>query len=104
MRAHYRGVVTDSAGDLLAGTVITVLVNGTSNPVTLNIYADGTSGTLLPNPFTSPDGNINFYMDSPQRVDLQLAPPGQSPVTIPDIDIGIAGVTSVTLTFPGAGP
>jgi len=103
MRAHYRAPVTDTMGTYLAGTSVTILVNGTSTPVGLPLYVDGTTSNLLPNPFITQDGTINFYMDSPQRVDIEIAPPGESPLTIPDIDVQVSALTTVSLVFAGTG-
>lgn len=95
MRAHYRAPVQDDQGNLLPGSVITILVNGTTSPLGLPIYSDDSTTNLLSNPWTSPDGNIDFYLDAPQRVDLQVAPPGQSAAIFPDIDVEVSGVTTV---------
>jgi hypothetical protein len=90
-------------GDYLAGTAVTILVNGTSTPVGLPLYVDGTSSDLLANPFITQDGTIDFYMDAPQRVDIQIAPPGETSVIIPDIDVQVSSLTTVSLVFTGAG-
>jgi trimeric autotransporter adhesin len=103
MRAHYRAPVQDDGGNLLPGSVITVFVNGTTSPLGLPVYSDDSTTSLLANPWTSPDGNIDFYLDAPQRVDLQVAPPGEAAVVFPDIDVEISGSTSVELTFVSTG-
>jgi trimeric autotransporter adhesin len=103
VRAHYRAPVTDTMGDYLAGTAVTILVNGTSTPVGLPLYVDGTSTDLLANPFITQDGTIDFYMDAPQRVDIQIAPPGETSVIIPDIDVQVSSLTTVSLVFTGTG-
>lgn len=88
-------------GDLLPGAVISVYQNGTQLLISNPIWADGTSATQLGNPFISTDGNCNFYLDAPQRIDLGVSAPGQQPIIFQDIDVNAAGATSVTLTFPG---
>lgn len=90
-------------GNYLAGTAVTVLVSRTSTPVGLPLYVDGVTTNLLPNPFITQDGTISFYMDAPQRVDIQIAPPGQTSVTIADIDVQVAALTTVSLVFTGTG-
>jgi hypothetical protein len=103
MRAHFRAPVTDSSGNLLPGTVVTIYQNGTTSLLGVPVYSDGSSGSLLTNPFTTPDGNVSFYLDTPQRVDIQVAPPGQAGIIIRDIDVEVAPASSITLSFPGTG-
>src|SRR5579859_6746983 len=95
MRAHYRAPVQDDQGNLLPGSVVTVLVNDTTSPLGLPIYSDDSTPALLSNPWTTPDGNIDFYLDAPQRVDISVAPPGESAVIFSDIDV------EVTADSPG---
>lgn len=103
MRAHFRAPIQDLDGNIQPGAVITLFQNGTTTPFVDPVYADATSTTLLGNPWTTPDGNIDFYLDIPQRVDLGIAPAGQSQVIIPDIDVEVSGTSSISLTFAGAG-
>lgn len=103
MRAHFRAPIQDQQGDLLPGAVVSVYQNGTTTLISNPVWADGTSSNQLGNPFISPDGNCNFYLDAPQRVDLSISAPGQIPYSVLDVDVNAAGATSVTLTFPGTG-
>jgi hypothetical protein len=97
MRSHLLKAATDVNGNLLASSVVAVYQNGTGNTsqalITNPIYSDETSSNLLPNPYTTPDGNINFYLDGPQRVDLGITPPGASPYVIMDVDVLASGAT-----------
>lgn len=102
-RAHYEAPIQDLAGNIQAGTIVAVFQNGTTTLLTAPLWADGTSSNTLSNPFTSEDGNINFYLDIPQRVDLGIAPPGQGQVIKPDIDVLLASTDSASLSFPGTG-
>lgn len=104
MRAHYTAPIQDTDGNLLPGSVIAVNQNGIPALLTAPIYADGTSATVMSNPFVSSDGYVDFYLDAPQRVDLQITAPGQTPGTFPDIDVNEAASSSVILTFAGSGP
>jgi len=103
VRAHYRAPVQDINGGLLAGTVVTLYSPGTNTPLPVPIYADGTTGTLLPNPFVSTDGNISFYLDGSQRLDLGVQPPGLPQAIFSDIDVELPVITPTTLTFAGVG-
>ena len=98
MRAHYRAPVQDGQGNLLPSTVVTVFVSGTSTLFAGPIYADDISGALLGNPFTTQDGNISFYMDTSQRVDLGISPPGLPQSVIPDIDVEVPGGGAVDVS------
>jgi len=97
MRSHLLKAATDVNGNLLASSVVAVYQNGTGNTsqalITNPIYSDETSSNLLPNPYTTPDGNINFYLDGPQRVDLGITPPGATPYVIMDVDVLASGAT-----------
>jgi trimeric autotransporter adhesin len=103
-RAHYRGVVQDSFGNIQPQSTIAVNQNGVSALLIATLYADDSSADTLSNPYITPDGNISFYLDSPQRVDLVVTAPGQSPLTIPDIDVEEITNSPAQLTFPGSGP
>jgi hypothetical protein len=110
MRAHYRAPVQDAAGDLLPGAVISVYVNGTTSPpngagtlISGPVYSDGSSLLTLTNPWTTPDGNISFYLATAQRVDLGIQPSGGVLTIWPDIDVNINQASSAQLTFPGSG-
>lgn len=89
MRAHYRNVVQDTAGNLNAGASVAVYQPGTTTFVTGPLYADGSSGSTLTNPFTSADGSISFYLASPQRVDIGVTPAGGQQVIFKDIDLAV---------------
>lgn len=94
MRAHYRNVVQDSAGNVLAGAVIAVYQPGTTTPVATTLYADGSSGTTLANPFTTADGSVSFYLASPQRVDLGVQPPNGGQILFRDLDVSTPPLSS----------
>jgi hypothetical protein len=102
MRAHFRAPVQDSAGDLLPGAVVSVYQNGTTTLISNPVWADSISSNQLGNPFITLDGNCDFYLDNPQRVDLSISAPGQVPYPVLDVDVNAAGATSLTLTFPGS--
>lgn len=103
MRAHYRNPLQDTAGNIQPGSVVGLYQPGTPTLLGVPVWADGASATQLPNPFTSPDGTINFYLDAPQRIDLWVTAPGQSQVIFADIDVELSDFTAGDLTFPGTG-
>jgi hypothetical protein len=77
--------------------VVTIFLNGTTTQFTNAVYADATSNTLLGNPFVSADGNVDFYLDTSQRVDLGIQPPGLPQVILHDIDVEVSGIASGSL-------
>jgi hypothetical protein len=80
-------VVQDTAGNIRPGAAVAVYQPGTTTPITSTLYADGTSGTTLSNPYTSADGTVSFYLAIAQRVDIGLTPPGGSLAIFRDIDV-----------------
>ena len=83
--------------------MVSIYLSGTTTLDTEPVYADGSSGTLLGNPFATSTGIIDFYLAAPERVDLGIQPPGLPQVIMPDIDVNEAEASSITLTFPGSG-
>lgn len=77
--------------------MVTIFLNGTTTPFTNAIYASATSNVVLSNPFVTQDGNISFYLDAGQRVDLGIQPPGKAQVILPDIDVEAASIDSGSL-------
>ena len=94
MRAHYVAPIQSVAGALQTGAVVSIFANGsTANGtqqgtlISQPVYADGTSPTLMTNPFICTSGDANFYLPYPTRVDLGIQVPGQAPVYFPDVDV-----------------
>lgn len=108
MRAHLLKAATDVAGNLLAGSVVAVYQNGTGNTtqvlISNPIYPAQTGSATLSNPYTTPDGNINFYLDAPQRVDLGITPPGASPYVLSDVDVISVLSQAVGMSLLGTTP
>ncbi|MFF7198196.1 hypothetical protein ACFZAM_31370 [Streptomyces sp. NPDC008079] len=102
MRAHFSRTVTDGAGNVVEQQMsVRVLVPGTVAPIGSILYADGTSGTTLTNPWTVvTGGRVNFYLDQPQRVRLGITVTGGLEEFVDDVDVLAAATDS---THPGAG-
>ena len=105
MRSHYTAPVQSTAGDLQTGTTVAVFASGsTANGtqlgtlITLPLYADATSGTMLTNPFIAPTGDISFYLPFPLRIDLGVQVPGQAQAFFPDVDVLRAGTVATVVT------
>jgi hypothetical protein len=94
VRAHYVAPIQSIAGALQTGATVSVFLNGSTlngtqlgTLITQQVFADGTSGTLLTNPFICVSGDASFYLPYPVRVDLGIQVPGQAQVYFPDIDV-----------------
>lgn len=63
--------------------------NGTQagSYITGTVWADGSSQTVLGNPFVSGNGDISFYLDASLRVDLGITVPGFAAAYFPDVDV-----------------
>lgn len=81
MRAHYYRPFTDNTGVLLPGVQVSLYVAGTNTLLSSTIYADGSTGTTLNNPFVSSNGIIDFYLDAPMRVDIGVVQ-GNAPASM----------------------
>ena len=102
MRAHFKKVLTDNSGNVIETPVtVRVLQPGTVTMIVDTLYADGSSGTTLTNPWTIPSGGkIDFYLDEPQRVRLGITVSGSPEEFEEDVDVLAAATDSI---HPGTG-
>lgn len=87
MRAHFQTTVVDNQGNVLTGTSIRMLVPGTTTPVSQTIFPTDTTATPLTNPFTSADGSVNLYCDSPLRIRAGITVGANPEYFIEDVDL-----------------
>jgi hypothetical protein len=71
-RSHFYRVLTNAAGDLVPGCQVRVLQPGGENPIDATLFIGDTGSTSLANPFVSPDGRVDFYLDDPLRFRLAV--------------------------------
>lgn len=72
-RAHLYRPVTDSSGNVVPNTVITIYEAGTTQILGQTPWNDPVStATQHTNPWTTSDGFIDFYLDVPQTVRIGL--------------------------------
>lgn len=69
-RAHLFRPITDREGNLLYGAAVTVRETNYSVPIGQALYASETGSDVLANPFVTPNGVIDFWLDVPQRVSI----------------------------------
>jgi len=70
-RAHYYRVIQDGEGDIITGLSVRVCDAGTSDELADPLYAADSGVTTLDNPFAS-EGVIDFYLDVPQAVNIEV--------------------------------
>lgn len=79
-RSHVMRPITGENGDLLYGAQVTVRESGLSVLIAQPLYADATSGAVLPNPFVASTGAVDFWLEEPQRVSVLVQAGGHSDI------------------------
>jgi hypothetical protein len=87
MRAHFQTTVVDNQGNVLTGASVRLLNPGTTTLISQTIYGSADSGTPLANPFTSADGSVSVYCDSPLRVRFGVTVGANPEYFIEDVDL-----------------
>lgn len=76
-RARFFDVATDPAGRPIPSATLNVYQPGTTTPIAETIYAADSGGTTLANPLTAnAQGEIEFFLAVPKRVDLRWSKNG----------------------------
>lgn len=86
-RAHLYRPVTDSDGNVVPNTVITVYEAGTSQLIQQPLYVQPSGSPVWDNPHTTSDGFVDFYLDRPQSVRIGLAVQGSPETYVDDIPV-----------------
>lgn len=111
-RARYFEVAQDQSGRPVPGVTVAVYDEGTTDPIAATIYSAATGGGTLTNPLTtSSQGEIEFWLPAPQKVDLVWSKSGLQAEThtvdvldaneLPDFSSAPQGAR-LTVTFDGA--
>lgn len=89
MRAHYSRALTDDAGNLIPGCVVRLVTSGTTASIGDTVFVNDTTSDTLTNPFTTVDGNVDFYLDSQARIRLGITrpEPGSSEFFVDGVDV-----------------
>lgn len=80
-RAHIYRPITDEAGNLLAGSVVTVR-DDLGNPITQPIYVDYATPAVYTNPMICPTGIFDVWLEKPQRLFLTVEAPGKDSIGV----------------------
>jgi hypothetical protein len=86
-RAHLYRPITDSEGNIVPNTKITVYEAGTSTLLAQALYKQAVGSPIWDNPHTSSDGYVEFYLDRPQSVRIGLVVQGATETYVDDIPV-----------------
>lgn len=88
-RAHLYRPVTDSEGNIVPNTKITLYEPGTTQLLQQPIYQNPLGSLAWTNPWTTSDGYANVYLDRPQTVRVGLTVQGSTETYIEDIPVEV---------------
>lgn len=100
MRAHFNRALLDEQGNRIASAQVRLLVPGSIDLYGQTIYSDATDGGTYTNPWTTDSGEVDFYLDAPDRVRIGVQV-GSAPEEFWD-NIDVLGVGNDS-THPGTG-
>jgi trimeric autotransporter adhesin len=100
VRAHFNRALLDLQGNQVPLATIRLLALGTTTAYGQTIYADATGGTTRTNPWATTLGEVDFYLDAPDRVRIGILV-GAGPEEFWD-NVDVTAVNSDS-THPGAG-
>lgn len=99
-RAHLFRPVTDSEGNVVPNTTVTVYERGSTQKLQQPMFATPNGSGLLDNPFTTSSGIIDFYLAAPQDVAIGLSVRAQGGVEQRIEDVGVLPPTDQLVRSP----
>lgn len=99
-RAHLYLPLTDSSNVVYPFARISLLDPATGDPIPDVLYADGVSQQTLTQPFLCQPAVVDVWVDTPQRVTLVAALPGEATWTMAGVDLLPSPDTVVTTGTP----
>ncbi|MFI0967054.1 hypothetical protein ACH4S8_37570 [Streptomyces sp. NPDC021080] len=101
MRAHFNRPLIDQTGDQVNTAVVRLLVAGsTTDLISEIVYSQATGGATRTNPWTITDGEVDFFLDAPARVQIGVKV-GTDPEEFWD-NVDVLAVSTES-THPGTG-
>ncbi|MEU6362266.1 hypothetical protein [Streptomyces albidoflavus] len=100
MRAHFHRPLTDRAGNQIDEAQVRLFAPGTTEMIQDTIYVEAASGLTRTNPWTITNGEIDFFLDSPARLQIGVKV-GTSPEEFWD-NVDVLAV-STDSSHPGTG-
>lgn len=103
-RPHYHRTIRDANGATIYNATVALLVPGTETPLLQPVYANPAGSTERGTSWMSTDGLVDFYLEDPAVVDIQITPAGgEAPRLFRDQWVGDAeNLTPEGLTAAGA--
>jgi hypothetical protein len=86
-RAHLHKVITDSDGNIVPNTRVTIYEAGTTQLIAQPLYTQKIGSPVWPNPLTTSDGYVDFYLDRAQSVRIGLAVQGATETYVDDMPV-----------------
>ncbi|THA72430.1 hypothetical protein E6R60_26205 [Streptomyces sp. A0642] len=87
MRAHFNRPIADRMGNQIDTASIRLLAPQSTELIAETIYAQTTGGLTRANPWTTVNGEIDFYLDSPSRVQIGITVAGGVEEFWDDVDV-----------------
>jgi hypothetical protein len=72
VRAHFNRPLTDRAGNQINEATVRLLVQGAVELLQDTIYAEASSGLTRTNPWNITNGEVDFFLDSPTRLQIGI--------------------------------
>ncbi|MFD7835582.1 hypothetical protein [Streptomyces sp. NPDC059761] len=87
MRAHFNRPITDRLGNQIDEAQVRLLVQGGTEPIPQTIYVAATGGLTRTNPWTLTNGEVDFFLDDPTRLQIGITVPGSPEELWDSIDV-----------------
>jgi hypothetical protein len=100
VRAHFNRALLDREGNQVDTATVRLLAAGGTDLLTDTVYTEATGGTTYPNPWEAVNGEIDFYLDSPTRLQIGVTVGTDPEQFWDDVDVLAVGSDS---SHPGAG-
>lgn len=90
MRAHLYRKITDSQGNVVPNTVVSIYEAGTTQLLLQTLYVLEVGSEEVANPLTTSDGFVSFWIDKPQSVRIGLKLQGTAETYIDDVPVSVS--------------
>ncbi|MGW7100375.1 hypothetical protein [Streptomyces sp. NPDC054838] len=115
MRAHFNRPLTDRMGNQVDQAQIRLLIQGGTDPIPQTIYVEASGGLTRTNPWNITNGEVDFFLDTPIRLQIGVTVSGAPEELWDNIDVlavnsdsthvgSGAGSTQVGMSALAAGP
>ncbi|MGW9067890.1 hypothetical protein ACWGQT_00360 [Streptomyces yangpuensis] len=87
MRAHFNRPLTDRLGNQIDEAQVRLLVPGGTAPIPQTVYLEATGGLTRTNPWSITNGEVDFFLDNPARVQVGITVTGSPEEFWDNIDV-----------------